>query len=80
MTPPYKRTILVEVVEEWDGNDHSWSATASLPDSKGSLAGGRILAFDLSDDMPQSPGQAVESAGRQLDHNLALRGWEALHK
>lgn len=73
MTPPYKRTILVEVIEEWDGHTHSWTAVAHLED-------GRTLSCELSDDMPQSPGQAVESAGRQLDHNLALRGWEALHK
>lgn len=69
-SPPYERELIVTVIERWDGHDHGWEATASLPN-------GKEITWSLSDDMPYSPGDAMASAGKMLDIYLAEAAWDA---
>ncbi len=71
--PDFERSMVVVVTERLEQGDHSWEVSVRTPD-------GRYLAGDLSDDMPQTPGEAVQSAGRMLDVELVTERWDDLWK
>lgn len=65
------RKMIVEIEENLESGTYTWSATVRLPN-------GEVLAGSLSDDMPCSPGSALQSAGRVLDIELANDHWASL--
>jgi hypothetical protein len=67
----FTRKVIVEIEESSEDDSYAWSATVRLPN-------GEVLACSLSDDMPSSPGDAVQSAGRMLDRELAGDRWTQL--
>jgi hypothetical protein len=60
----FERSVVIVVTERLEQGDHGWEAAVRLP-------GGKLLACSLSDDAPASLGEAVESAGRIITHELA---------
>lgn len=69
--PDFERSMVITVTEHLEQGDHDWEVVVRLPD-------GRMLAGSLSDDMPQTPGAAVISAGHMLDAELATERWNKL--
>jgi hypothetical protein len=67
----FTRKMIVEVEESLESDSYAWSATVRLPN-------GEVLACSLSDDMPNSAGEAIRSAGRMLEAELANDAWERL--
>ncbi len=64
MKEDFERSFIVVVQERLEDGAHAWEAIVRLP-------GGKLLAMSLSDDMPGSAGEALESVGRMLTHELA---------
>jgi hypothetical protein len=67
----YEHVLHIQVCERVEEHSHAWDVTVRLPS-------GEVLAASLSDDMPQTPGEAVMSAGRMLDAELVNTAWAAL--
>lgn len=70
--PDFERSLYLVVTERLEDGSHGWECTIRTPD-------GRLLAGSLHDDMPQTPGEAVQSVGRMLDLELASERWNELH-
>lgn len=66
--PEQPDRMVIEILPEDDSRSAFW--TVLVRDGRG-----RLLAASLSDDMPETPGEALASAGRVLDRHMALEGW-----
>ena len=69
--PDFERSLHLVVTERLEDGSYGWDCMIRTPD-------GRLLAGTLSDDMPVTPGDAVQSAGRMLDLELASERWNEL--